>query len=323
MEAPQTLALGSARARAAGPGSAQAVVQQAVKPAAPVSRDPRRQPLLYCLALAELARSPARIRAPGLDYCASRPQLLSLRDTGTSGYSYASISGAPALVVTAPVYAGNAVPRDAETRLDTFVGWLHEVMLPDVMIGQALKGRPGETVVLAHASHGSTAVYASGPVPAKRLSAGSYLRNGWGVRIFAPAPGTAVLGDRDARWVLIGGCLLSALLGLMILLLGTRTPISLSPGRAPGPAEELYDALTGLPTRALTMDRAERMIARAGRQSGLLTGAVLIDIDWFEDINEKLGVQAGDQACWRSSPTVSRKSCATATALDAWKAMNS
>jgi len=37
------------------------------------------------------------------------------------------------------------------------------------------------------------------------------------------------------------------------------------------------------------------MLARAGRQSGLLVGALFIDIDWFKDVNEKLGQEAGDQ----------------------------
>ncbi len=43
------------------------------------------------------------------------------------------------------------------------------------------------------------------------------------------------------------------------------------------------------------LDRAECMLARAGRQSGLLVGALFIDIDWFKDINERLGDGAGDQ----------------------------
>ncbi len=37
------------------------------------------------------------------------------------------------------------------------------------------------------------------------------------------------------------------------------------------------------------------MLARAGRQSGLSVGALFIDIDWFKDVNEKLGEDAGDQ----------------------------
>jgi diguanylate cyclase (GGDEF)-like protein len=58
---------------------------------------------------------------------------------------------------------------------------------------------------------------------------------------------------------------------------------------------DLYDVLTGLPNQALTLDRAERIVARAGRQSGTLAGALLIDIDWFKDVNDRLGRTAGDQ----------------------------
>ncbi len=61
------------------------------------------------------------------------------------------------------------------------------------------------------------------------------------------------------------------------------------------PPEELYDVLTGLPNRGLTIDRAERMLARAGRNSAIMVGALFIDIDWFKDVNDKLGEEAGDQ----------------------------
>jgi diguanylate cyclase (GGDEF)-like protein len=37
------------------------------------------------------------------------------------------------------------------------------------------------------------------------------------------------------------------------------------------------------------------MVARVGRQHGLLVGALLIDVDWFRDVNEKFGRAAGDE----------------------------
>ena len=37
------------------------------------------------------------------------------------------------------------------------------------------------------------------------------------------------------------------------------------------------------------------MLARASRDPGLLVGALIIDVDWFKDVNEKLGQGAGDQ----------------------------
>ncbi len=55
-----------------------------------------------------------------------------------------------------------------------------------------------------------------------------------------------------------------------------------------------HDALTGLPNRALILDRTEQMLARAGR-NGTPVAALSIDIDNFRAVNESLGRAAGDQ----------------------------
>ncbi len=129
------------------------------------------------------------------------------------------------------------------------------------------------------------------------------LHNGWTVQGFGTPVAAGSLSDGNALALLIVGCVLSALLGLLVLILGDGRPPSSAPAqpRAPktkapeAPVEELHDTLTGLPNRALMMDRAECMLARAGRQSGLLVGALFIDIDWFKDVNERLGEAAGDE----------------------------
>ena len=56
----------------------------------------------------------------------------------------------------------------------------------------------------------------------------------------------------------------------------------------------LHDALTGLPNRALILNRAEQMLARARRQDTPVA-ALFIDLDDFKDINDTLGHEAGDQ----------------------------
>ena len=56
----------------------------------------------------------------------------------------------------------------------------------------------------------------------------------------------------------------------------------------------LHDALTGLPNRALILNRAEQMLARARRQHTRVA-ALFIDLDDFKDINDTLGHEAGDQ----------------------------
>ncbi len=101
------------------------------------------------------------------------------------------------------------------------------------------------------------------------------LHNGWTVQSFAAASGTGVLSDGSALALLIVGCLLSALLGAADLRARRRARHRCwceCRSLASRPAEDLHDPLTGLPNRALMIDRAECMLARAGRQSGLLGG---------------------------------------------------
>lgn len=55
----------------------------------------------------------------------------------------------------------------------------------------------------------------------------------------------------------------------------------------------LHDALTGLPNRALIMDRLDQVAARVRRDGGVYA-ALFLDLDGFKDVNDTLGHQAGD-----------------------------
>ena len=58
--------------------------------------------------------------------------------------------------------------------------------------------------------------------------------------------------------------------------------------------QSLHDSLTGLPNRALVIDRAEQMLARAGRVQAPVA-ALYIDIDGFKRVNDSFGHAAGDE----------------------------
>jgi len=80
--------------------------------------------------------------------------------------------------------------------------------------------------------------------------------------------------------------------------------------------EALHDALTGLPNRALFLDRLGRSVERVKRHTGHAFAALVVDLDRFNLVNEGLGPAVGDRllqevarrvaGCLRPEDTVAR-----------------
>jgi diguanylate cyclase (GGDEF)-like protein len=268
----------------------------------------------YCLAVAGLARSVATYIPAGVDYCTLSPQLILDRDSGLTGYAPFLEGEATTLGVETPVYRGGVVPSTVAARRRAFVGWLGELLKPNVVLKGALQGHPSLAVTFRYDSRFSHVAFTRGTAPAGAQRATIDLlvgrealgnsHEGWIVQTYGLRVTSGVFGNWNSLSLLIGGSLLSVMLGLLTLILSTgriralslvhEKTRELSEKNRELSHQALHDKLTGLPNRALVLDRAQQLLARAARQPRMLAGALFIDIDSFKRVNDNLGHAAGD-----------------------------
>jgi diguanylate cyclase (GGDEF)-like protein len=205
----------------------------------------------------------------------------------------------PQVVIAAPVYTGGLTPATPAGRRAAFGGWILGTFNSAGLEGLAATVKNVRTqIFFQDVGAKPTLVASTGPVLHGQVTARS-------LDVQADGPWTvdvqgvvAVPSWWDQAVVLLAiGLLLTALLfGFVEVLANSRRrALRLVAERTQELHHQaLHDNLTGLPNRALILDRAEQMLAR-GRRDRTPVAALFMDLDGFKDVNDTYGHAAGDR----------------------------
>jgi diguanylate cyclase (GGDEF)-like protein len=253
----------------------------------------------YCFANVAKSRSGASLTPAAYDYCDSvlASKFLQARDSGKGAYYPFGLGKSEILVVGTPVYSTGTVPATLSARRADFIGWTGTQVVPSELLADALVNHPRTQVALVYGASSPAVSFNFGVAPPHAQSTTISLDNGWRVQAFGVPSAAGIVNNVNALTVLLGGVLFSLLLGALILVLGTgrtRAMVMVHERTDELQHQALHDSLTGLPNRALILDRISQMLARA-RRDHIRVAVLFLDLDNFKDINDTMGHIAGDQ----------------------------
>jgi diguanylate cyclase (GGDEF)-like protein len=254
----------------------------------------------YCLAVLNQSRVGAPPQPAGFDFCAvpsQSRQFLGARDSGLGSYQPITVPGNTWLGAVVPIYRGGVVPATVGARRAAFVGWFGMFLNQTLVIDQALRGHKGLLVSMRYGAGSSQVTFSAGAAPQGAQSVTTNLANGWTMQTAGAVLAGTVWANLNALAVLLVGLIVSLLVTVLVLVLATGRARALSMVEERTSElryQALHDSLTGLPNRALIMDRVGQLMAR-NRRNGTNGSVLFVDLDDFKNVNDTLGHDAGDQ----------------------------
>jgi diguanylate cyclase (GGDEF)-like protein len=253
----------------------------------------------YCFTRVSESHHGPSLLPVGLDYCETilGPFFLKARDTGAGAYLPYGTGKLEELAIGTPVYSTGFVPATESERKADFIGMTGSQVYPSIILASALEHHPKTAVAFTYHKGSFKVTFRSGTVPAHARTMTIALDSGWRIKTYAKLIGASVFDSADSMALLFTGVLISLLLGALTLLLATgrkRALVMVEERTDQLQYQAMHDSLTGLPNRALILDRIEQMLSRTRREN-IAMAVLFLDLDNFKDINDTLGHAAGDQ----------------------------
>ena len=200
-----------------------------------------------------------------------------------------------------PVYSTGLAPTSAAVQQADLRGWVVMLVATGPVVNSVLTTQHNVALTLSYRESSGKPVVLD---RVGRAVAGAYRETmalgpsgRWIVNLAVPEPSGPLSPNGQGAAVVLGGLLLTLLLFVLVRVLAiSRSQALMLVEQKTGELEHqaLHDSLTGLPNRALILDRAQQMLTRS-RRNNTAVAALQVDLDNFKDINDTVGHAAGDE----------------------------